>query len=207
MGLRPGIEQAKPEPSGAAQSLSLDPFAGAAPKPEEPNPRRHFAFSPLEFFGRKKADAMSGPGVPPQSLSSSAGDEAPAAVEAPASSSSPPRLDAESVALLQKLRASNAAAIEKMALSNAEAADEPVPQPEAIVEASTEPDKALVAESEPDAEAPAAAPFAELLRTVAKADAEQPPPLSRSTTQWRCSRLRPSWRPKALQLAKPLAPS
>lgn len=165
--LRPGIEQARPAPSGASASLSLDPFANAPTASDDTKPAAEFAFSPLELLGRATPIAKPLPTMPPVPQSPAADAATPDAPARAIEGAAPPRLDPASVALLEKLRASNAAAIEKIAQSNVESEEAPPP-------ASAVDETAQVAsedESAPEAEAPAVAPFAELLQSVSKVEA------------------------------------
>lgn len=173
--LRPGIEQAKPA-GGTMQSLTLDPFAGARAAPGETKPAAEFSLSPLELLGGTKPLDKPVAAMPPLPKATASLPHA-----APASNGAgPPRLDSESIALLQKLRASNAAAIEKIAQSNVEAEEAQAPEPEV---AEPEPDVSdaaedLLAEAPPpehEEPAPAADPVVAAEPVVAFPFAEPAP--------------------------------
>jgi hypothetical protein len=136
--LRPGIDQAKPAASGAAQSLSLDPFATRQAPADNAKAADDFAFSPLEILGRATPVAKPVPSMPPLPQAPAPGANLPATPATSSEAAGPPRLDPASVALLEKLRASNAAAIEKIAISNSESDDASAPaaaapEPEAVI--------------------------------------------------------------------------
>lgn len=169
--LRPGIDHATPTAPTSGGSLSLDPFAGVRLPSADNQPPADFSLSPLELIGGASPLAKPLP-VSPQSSQAPAREAPASAAPAPAAEGAgPPRLDAANIALLQKLRASNAAAIEKMAQSIVESGAAPaaiptVPEPEPVTAG---------AESDVDHEAPTVAPFAELLKSVAKAEPDPAP--------------------------------